>query len=623
MRPLRAGGSRLWRTVHGIGNWSLIVAVVSSLVVGTALTGSTLVTAQTLGQGLGQPGPSQSLGQDPSFFPATGYRISAPALLSYFQRHGGVRTFGFPVSNDFQLVGHRVQIFQRQVLELKQDGTVAPVTFLDPATVPITHFDGLSLPAFDPDLVAAAPLVTPDTLDQGLSFVSAYVPDEWNGLPVNFQTTYLETVKCSDAFGDQPCDPSQLAAMALELWGMPTSQPTADPLNNDFVYQRFERGIMHFSRATGLTQGLLVGDWFKRVLLGMNLAPDVGQEVTGSRFYGQFAPAQPLGLARPNDLPDTSLAQAFRGDTLQAAGQAMPGAPVPTVPTALVEAATSIALTATAQTTQIALQATEIAVTQTAVALTQTAGVPTSPAVATAAPVSDIPIDPSGCLGDEQMWFVPRRPNVGTHVEVSVTSRRHHDVRVLRLVGPIDSGVPTERLGPLGFVWTWSVVPTVEAFHQWTFYADGLRPCITSGFNTFAPLGATPTPTETPIPTETPGTLTATPTSTPVPAPAISSPGSAAGSCNSRINLTGRNFGETPNNSQIGTNAQLIGGPPNAPTPLLLTIIGGSSTFMTVQIPPSTQLSGPLAPGGGYSLIVVNNGGVSNEIPFTVTAPGC
>lgn len=619
MRPLRAGGSRLWRTVHRIGNWSAIVAVLTSIVVGSVMTGSSLVTAQGLGQAqpLGQGGQGgQSLGQDPGFFPATGYRIAAQPMLAYFQRFGGVRTFGFPVSNDFPLLGHRVQIFQRQVIEQREDGTVVPVTFLDQSTLPITRFDGLSLPAEDFDLRAAAPQVgSPDYLEQSLGFVSFVVPDEWNGLPVNFQTTFLETVKCADAFGDQPCDPSQLAAMALELWGLPTSQPTVDPLNSEFVYQRFERGIMHFSRSTGLTQGLLVGDWFKRVLIGMNLAPDLGPEVIDSHFYSQFAPSRPLGLARPNDLPDTSLAQAFRADSLTVAGQPMPN---PTLPPGVAETATAQAATATAQTaTQIAGQATQNALTATALAIPFT---PT-PTVVSSAAVSDIPVTSEGCLGDEQLWFIPRRPNIGTHVEIAVTSRRHHDVRYIRLVGPLDAGAPTERLGPLGFVWTWTVVPAVEAFHQWTFYADGLRPCITSGFNAFAPLGATPTPTETPVPTETPGTLTATPTNTPVPVPVISSPTSAAGSCNSRINLSGRNFGPTPNNSPIGTNAQLIGGGPTAPTPLQLNIIGGSDTFMTVQIPPSNQLPGPLAAGGGYSLIVVNNGGVSNEIPFTVTAP--
>ena len=619
MRPLHAGGSRLWRTVRGIGNWSLILAVLSALVVGSVLTHSSMVTAQGLGQGLGtNQSQGQTLGQDPSFFPATGYRIASPAILAYFQRYGGVRTMGFPVSNDFPLLGHRVQIFQRQVLELKEDGSVSAVTFLDPSTLPITRMDGLSLPPNDPELRAAAPQpISPDYLSEALSFTSAYVPDEWNGLPVNFQTTFLETVKCADAFGDEPCDPSQIAAMALDVWGLPTSQPTQDPLNNDFVYQRFERGIMHFSRATGLTQGLLVGDWFKRIMVGINLAPDLGPEVLGSPFYAQFMPSRPLGLARPNELPATSLAQAFRADTLNVAGQPMPN---PTLPPGVAETATAVANTATAITaTQIALQGTQIAMTQTAVAATSTiqAGVPT-PTTAVAASVSDIPVTNEGCLGDEQMWFIPRRPNIGTHVEMAVTSRRHHDVRFIRLVGPLDAGQPTERQGPLGFVWTWTVVPAVEDFHQWTLYADGLRPCITSGFNTFAPLGATATPTETPIPTETPGTATATPTNTPVPAPFISS-ATQAGTCGSRININGRNFGSPPSN--FGTNAQLLGGPPNAPTPVQLNFIGGSDTFLTVSIPPSSSFSpsAPLLAGSGYILVVTNNGGVSNEIPFTVT----
>jgi hypothetical protein len=617
MRPLHAGGSRLWRTVYGLGNWPLILAVLTALLVGSILARSTMVGAQGLGQSQGV-GQGQGLGQDPSFFPATGYRISSPAVLAYFQRYGGVRSLGFPVSNDFPLLGHRVQIFQRQVLEVREDGSVGPVNILAPDTLPIVRMDGLSLPTVDPDMLTMAPdAASPDYLNQALSYVTAYVPDEWNGLPVNFQTTFLETVRCADAFGDEPCDPSQVAAMALDLWGLPTSQPSLDPVNSDFVYQRFERGIMHFSRATGLTQGLLVGDWFKRIMVGMNLAPDLGPEVLGSRFYAQFQPTRPLGLARANELPDTSLAQAFRADTLAAAGQTNPN---PTLPPSVAETATAVASTATAITaTQVSLQGTGVALTTTAIAATSTiqAGVPSPLPMQTAAPVSDIPVTNEGCLGDEQMWFIPRKPNVGTHVEIAVTSRRHHDVRYLRLVGPIDAGVPTERLGPLGFVWTWTVVPAVEAFHQWTFYADGLRPCITSGFNAFAPLGATATPTETPVPTNTPGTATATPTNTRVPAPTITSPTSAAGSCNSRISLSGRNFGSPP--SDLATNAQLIGGPPGAPTPLQLNLIGGSDTFITVQIPQSNALPSKLSVGSSYGLVVVNSGGVSNEIPFTVT----
>jgi hypothetical protein len=212
------------------------------------------------------------------------------------------------------------------------------------------------------------------------------------------------------------------------------------------------------------------------------------------------------------------------------------------------------------------------------------------------------------------MWFVPRKPYVGTHVQISVTSQRHSDVRFMALGGPLDSGPVTERVGPLGFVWTWTVVPTVEDFYQWTFYADGLRPCITSGFNAVAPLGATETPTVTPVPTSTPGTLTATPTGTPVPVPSINN-ATNAGTCGSVIQITGTNFGSPP--SSFGTSVQLLGGPQGSGTPLLLSLIGGSNTQLTATLPSSGLVAGP-----GFKLVVVNNGGTSNTSDFTVTACG-
>ena len=283
------------------------------------LAQSSLATAQQVGPGL-----------DPGFFAATGYRISSPAVLDYFQHRGGVRTFGYPISNEFPLLGQRVQLFQRQMLSLGPDGRVSPGDILSADVLPITHIDGLSLPAADPDLLGSAPQPTdPDYATQALAFVNVYVTDDWNGLPVNFQSTFLNSVNCADAFGTDPCDPSLLPGYALELWGLPTSLPTSDPLNPDFVYQRFQRGIMHFSRATGLTQGLLVGDWLKRVMIGVDLSRDMAAEARGSRLFAQYAPSRPLALDRPTDLPDTSLAQAFRADTLMAAGQ-VPGEPTAT-----------------------------------------------------------------------------------------------------------------------------------------------------------------------------------------------------------------------------------------------------------------------------------------------------
>jgi hypothetical protein len=559
-------------------------------------------------------------GLDPGFFPATGYRISSPAILDYFQHRGAVRTFGYPISNEFPLLGRRAQIFQRQMLQLASDGTVTPADILTPDLLPISHIDGLSLPQVDPDVLDAAPLAAdPDYSTQALGFISAFVPDDWNGLPVNFQSTFANTVTCAEAFGADPCDPSQLAGYALELWGLPTSLPTSDPRNPDFVYQRFQRGIMHFSRATGLTQGLLVGDWLKRIMIGVDLSPEMSAEVRDSRFYAQYAPSRPLALDRPDDLPDSSLTQAFRADALAAAGQPEQG-----LPTNVAQTATSVAMTSTALlATQAALQGQQTFLTATAltVALTATAGVAASATpvtTITATPaveaVSNIPVVDVGCLGDEQMWFVPRKPNLGVHVQISVTSQRHHDVRTMQLAGPVDPGSVVERLGPLGFVWTWTIVPAVEDFYQWTFFADGLRPCITSGFNAFAPFGATITPTVTPQPTNTPGP-TATPTLQSAPNAQGFTP--TTGTCGDPITIFGNNFGAPPNGQQTPTGGRVLFGSRDATTTgALVSWTNGAITIF----PPSGSPAGPT------TIIVVNQGG-SSRAPgqFTLTAPanGC
>jgi hypothetical protein len=602
--PLQAGGSRLWRAIGRFNRAPLSSALAVALILGAILGQSSLVIAQ-------QTSPQS---QDPGFFPATGYRVSSPAVLDYFVHHGGVRTFGYPVSSEFPLLGQRVQIFQRALLQMDSDGNVEPANILSRDMLPITHIDGLSLPAEDPDILAAAPSPdAPDFTTQALAFVNVYVPDSWNGLPVNFQTTFLNTVTCADAFGTDTCDPTQLPAMDLQMWGLPTSLPTSDPLNSDFVYQRFQRGIMHFSRNSGLTQGLLLGDWLKRVMIGVDLSPDLNPEVRASRFFAQYAPSRPLALDRAGDLPDTSLAQAFRADSLTVAGQGIAQAE-PTLPTNVAQTATSVALTSTAvSATQIALTGQQNLLTATALALTATASTVSQQMTPTGTPfgvVSNIPVVNIGCLGDEQLWFVPRRPNIGVHVSISVTSQRHHDVRAMALGGPLDSGPVTEHIGPLGFIWTWTVVPTVEDFYQWTFYADGLRPCITSGFNAFAPLGATPTPTITPVPTNTPGTATPTPTATPLPAPVISSITPNSGPCGTLATIFGHGFGSPP--SSFGTTALISSASDSSHS---MPINGGSDTSMSSQVP-ATGLTGG---GTAHQVQVVTNGGVSNTVTFTVT----
>src|ERR1700738_1350694 len=121
----------LWRALKHVRRWSPSLALGVSLVLGGVLGHASLVTAQPASPTL-----------DPGFFPATGYRIGSPEMLSYFEHRGGVRTFGYPVSNEFPLLGQRVQIFQRQMLQLAADGTVSTANILDPDVLPITTIDG-------------------------------------------------------------------------------------------------------------------------------------------------------------------------------------------------------------------------------------------------------------------------------------------------------------------------------------------------------------------------------------------------------------------------------------------------------------------------------------------------
>jgi hypothetical protein len=447
-----------------------------------------------------------------------------------------------------------------------------------------------------------------------VAYVVQNAPDVWSAEPVNFGSTFLSSVTCADAFPDQPCDESLLPAFALEVWGLPVSHPTTDPNNSNFIYQRFERGIMHYSRMTGQTQGLLLGDWLKRVIVGGELPPDLYEDVQGSRFFAQFAPGRPLGLARPAELPETSLALAFRTDAQAAAGTGLLQTTTDLTATAVAGTATSVALTAIAvNAAQVNLQQTQVASTATAAAiLTQTAlaGVPTATPVPALTPPSL-----AGCLGDEQMFFVPRRPFIGVKVVIAVTSARRHDARFMRLTGALDTGVVTERQGVSGWIWEWTVIPAVEAFYQFTFHADGLRPCIVSGFNAYVPLGSTPTPTITPSATDTPGP-TQTPTNTPTPQPVISSfdppsgarprPDGVNVTCNAdEVTISGRDFGTAQ-----GTGTVIIGGRRATSVPVW------TNSTVVFQLPTG------LPPNQTHTIRIITNAGTEARGQYTV-GPNC
>ena len=68
------------------------------------------------------------------------------------------------------------------------------------------------------------------------AFLSVTVPDVWNGQPVDFLSTLNDT--------------------GADVLGAPTSAPAADPHNPQFIYQRFQNGVLFYNAAEGSTSVL-------------------------------------------------------------------------------------------------------------------------------------------------------------------------------------------------------------------------------------------------------------------------------------------------------------------------------------------------------------------------------
>src|SRR5262245_32004931 len=109
----------------------MVARMAASLLVacalGVLLAGSSSVTAQQA------EAPAEA---DPTYFPATGFRIPTAAFWRFFVTRGGVRTFGYPISNEFPLLGERAQLFQRALLIQTTTGDVRPANLLDGSYLP-------------------------------------------------------------------------------------------------------------------------------------------------------------------------------------------------------------------------------------------------------------------------------------------------------------------------------------------------------------------------------------------------------------------------------------------------------------------------------------------------------
>ena len=255
---------------------------------------------------------------DPRYFRETGFRINRDAFWDYFLRRGGLKTFGYPISRELILLGSAVQLFQRGVMQLLPDGSVATLNLLENDLMPYTRVNSSVFPSPERALIDGAPSINdPNYPEKAIEFLNNRITDEWQGLQVGFLKTYMSTVRYEEAFPRGGGDPALIPLANLEIWGFPSSEPAFDPHNHNFVYQRFQRGILHYDASTGETQGLLLGDYFKDIILGRPLPPDLESQAKVNRFYRQYDRLRSGYVARPWELPRTNMVGAFDLDAPQ------------------------------------------------------------------------------------------------------------------------------------------------------------------------------------------------------------------------------------------------------------------------------------------------------------------
>ena len=244
------------------------------------------------------------------YFAQTGFQVDNDAIWSYFQARGQIDIFGYPISRRFLFLGCQTQMFQRQIVQICADGQPRLMNVLDADLFPYTRVNGSTFPAADPGVKQATPPVSdPSYSSKIIDFVHAVAPDDALGQPVRFGQKFFTTVSASVAGSSAP---GIQALLDLEVWGAPISKPTADPKNKGFIYQRFQRGIMHYMADQQTTQTILVADYLKEILTNaQDLPADLRQEAQGSRLFGQYCPQQPNWVCRPKDLPATDLTGAF------------------------------------------------------------------------------------------------------------------------------------------------------------------------------------------------------------------------------------------------------------------------------------------------------------------------
>ena len=81
---------------------------------------------------------TQAQSEPARYFPETGHTVKGEFLL-YFDQHGGLRIFGFPITDEFDWNGRRVQYFQKARMELHPENPPTDRVVLGPLGDELDH----------------------------------------------------------------------------------------------------------------------------------------------------------------------------------------------------------------------------------------------------------------------------------------------------------------------------------------------------------------------------------------------------------------------------------------------------------------------------------------------------
>ena len=150
------------------------------------------------------PAPAPPAANDAALLPADGLSHRRRRVLGLFPRPRRRAQLRLPGVERFTLFGMKVQIFQRQILQLRPDGGVQTMNMLDDGLLPYTRMNGSTFPAPDPNVINLSPKPdAPDYHAKTLEFVRSVAPDTLDGEQVNFARTFFSSVSADDAYPER------------------------------------------------------------------------------------------------------------------------------------------------------------------------------------------------------------------------------------------------------------------------------------------------------------------------------------------------------------------------------------------------------------------------------------